>query len=656
MESSSVEDRIFEAREDFAATVVEPIARPESRGSTLAEEVGSTGLDGNVGTAATSEEKKEDDCDRCKDIQEETESSETRLVNRELSNDCSTREDQSELLDMGLKLGKQKQEESNESEDSSSTVQCADKQEENEVTEFVTSSPVCRKRPATDFLPIDAEIKRIGMEVTEDETAQVRSEVRRISPVLVSLRERTLGEISLSSNSCLFDDEANGRCISRSGRILDDSFTGVCRLNNSLGLENSVEADQDSLATTDTSESEHRVDGTTSVKEECTESEEKKTMEDPFIDEDSCYSLPRDSPGRDLNSCQQPKQCEEPIESSPYNDASSNVQDVCAYASRSCERSAKPIEGASFPNLIVLLERIDADSPTLKEKKRTIVKKNPKSPVCEEAKEPEDSSKDSCSMQRCVLEGEDELLDSSVVQSPKIDHDMPCSPSSIAVKQCKVIVERMSLPQTVDVTEQKFPEKEETKVVVKELGEDEEMVFASALSAGEENPRPVNNLDSSEATPGSPEETLEPATEVPEVVDTETETETGSDSSEVSSMNARLRGCDDDTVSDQISCPESESMCCVDINPEIITRLESERPEAFTEDSAESLALATGARDEVRSDGSDSGLGSEIPGESGPAPAPESDSETSFLDRIPDDILSDKEKGISSFLFYVANV
>nr|XP_034175427.1 uncharacterized protein LOC117602050 isoform X1 [Osmia lignaria]XP_034175428.1 uncharacterized protein LOC117602050 isoform X1 [Osmia lignaria] len=646
MESSSVEDRVFEAQKGFAASVVEPVARPESRASTLTEEVESTGLDANVGTAATSEEKKEEDCDRCKNSQEKVESSETRLVNHEVSGDCSTEEDQSKLLDMGLKLGKQKKEagESNESEDSSSTVQCPDEQGENEVPEFVTSSPVCRKRPATDFLPINAEIKRIGMEVTENETTQVRSDVRRISPVLVSLRERTLGEISLSSSSCLFDDDTNGRCISRSSRILDDSFTGVCRLNDSLSLENSVQVNDDPVTTADSSKSEHRVDGTASEKDKCTESKEKKTLENPFIDEDSCYSLPRDSPGRDLNSCQQPKQCEEPIESSPYNGASS------------CERSANPIDGSSFPNLIVLLERMDAHSPMLKEQKRTIVKKKPKSTTCKdvdsaEAKtEPEDSSKDSCSMQRRVLERGDQLLDSSEVHSPNIVRDMPCSPSINGMKQCKVILEKLILSHPVDMTEQKFcPETEETKakVVVKELGEDEEMVFASALSAGKENPRPVNNLDSSEATPSSPEETLEPATEVPEVVDTETETETGSDSSEVSSMNARLRGCDDDTVSDQISCPESESMCCVDIGPEIITRLESERPEAFTEDSAESLALATGARDEVRSDGSDSGLGSEIPGESGPAPAPESDSETSFLDRIPDDILSDKEKVVN---------
>lgn len=93
-------------------------------------------------------------------------------------------------------------------------------------------------------------------------------------------------------------------------------------------------------------------------------------------------------------------------------------------------------------------------------------------------------------------------------------------------------------------------------------------------------------------------------------------------------------------------CDNNEQLTCnEDVTSAILTRLEAVQPEAFTEDSAESMTLTTGAVDEVRSDGSDSGLGSELPGDQGPAPAQESDSETSFLDRIPDDILTDKEKG-----------
>ncbi|XP_015191242.1 PREDICTED: uncharacterized protein LOC107074379 isoform X3 [Polistes dominula] len=187
-------------------------------------------------------------------------------------------------------------------------------------------------------------------------------------------------------------------------------------------------------------------------------------------------------------------------------------------------------------------------------------------------------------------------------------------------------------------------------VVIKKIEKEIEIVVvasSSSSSLSNEDDR-LRNLDSSDldssetATPGSPGETLEANTDIQEAIDTETETETGSDSSELpSSMSTR------EDITDATNCPENENLCCDEIASEIITRLEPEKPEPFTEDSAESLALTTGARDEVRSDGSDSGLGSEIPGDPGPAPAPESDSETSFLDRIPDDILSDKEKAVN---------
>ncbi|XP_043495758.1 uncharacterized protein LOC122519971 isoform X2 [Polistes fuscatus] len=196
-------------------------------------------------------------------------------------------------------------------------------------------------------------------------------------------------------------------------------------------------------------------------------------------------------------------------------------------------------------------------------------------------------------------------------------------------------------------------------VVIKKIENEVEIVLvasssSSSLSNEDDRLRTLDSpdLDSSEtATPGSPGEALEASTDIQEAIDTETETETGSDSSELpSSMSTvRIRGtsCEREDITDAANCPENENLCCDEIASEIITRLEPEKPEPFTEDSAESLALTTGARDEVRSDGSDSGLGSEIPGDPGPAPAPESDSETSFLDRIPDDILSDKEKAVN---------
>ncbi|XP_014598024.1 PREDICTED: uncharacterized protein LOC106783739 isoform X2 [Polistes canadensis] len=193
-------------------------------------------------------------------------------------------------------------------------------------------------------------------------------------------------------------------------------------------------------------------------------------------------------------------------------------------------------------------------------------------------------------------------------------------------------------------------------VVIKKIENEVEIVLVASSSLSNEDDRlrilDSSDLDSSEtATPGSPGEALEASTDIQEAIDTETETETGSDSSELpSSMSTvRIRGtsCEREDITDAANCQENENLCCDEIASEIITRLEPEKPEPFTEDSAESLALTTGARDEVRSDGSDSGLGSEIPGDPGPAPAPESDSETSFLDRIPDDILSDKEKAVN---------
>ncbi|XP_076393313.1 AXIN1 up-regulated 1 isoform X2 [Megachile rotundata] len=642
MESSSAEDRLLEAKED--STSVES----SSPGPSAPIEKSVEPEDVDI------PEKEPNACHGPKDSQGFV-NIESRETSIEVSNP-PVPEDQS---NMGLKMGKQ----SNQSEGSVAVSESAetsvnpDKQDNEEASEFVTSSPICRKRPANDFLPINAEIKRIEMEVPENEANQVRSDVRRISPVLVSLRERTLGEISLSSDSCLFDDDANGRCVSRNSSILEDLLTGAYKLNSSTNstlnnsqngsptLDSCAQTGSDNPASTvgGCSDSEPRINGVTSQGGERTE--------DPFIDEDSCYSLPRDSPGRDLNSCQQPKQCEEPIEPCSCNDASSSAHDGCPYVPRSPKMPTKLLDYSPFPYLTVTIERLDSLTER-KDKKRTIVKKKPKSAACDdggtEATDSKSTSKESSLVQRCVRE-KDQPQEEHQVDSPSVEPfcEKLCSPNINAMKQCRVIVERVNSPKPVRTAVQKHcPDKGELspKVVVKRLAEDEEMVFTSTLS--DESLLPVNTSNSSE-TADSSDQTLEPSTDVPEAVDTETETETGSDSSEVTSVNARLRGCDDDTVSDQISCPESESMCCVDINPEIITRLEPERPEAFTEDSAESLALAAGARDEVRSDGSDSGLGSEIPGESGPAPAPESDSETSFLDRIPDDILSDKEKVVN---------
>ncbi|XP_053982448.1 uncharacterized protein LOC128878345 [Hylaeus volcanicus] len=884
----------------------------------------------------------------------------------------------------------------------------------------VSSTPVSRKRPASDFLPINAEIKRIGVEIPENEANQLRSDVRRISPVLVSLRERTLGEISLSSDSCIFDDDSSGRCISRNSRIFDGT-PSPCRITTNGSLDGCVRISHDPVAPD--SEAAHCERATSAG--DAVGCRRNFEYSDAYIDEDSCCSLLRDSPDREHPPCQE-KQCEEPVEACACDDSESaddacmtgknskqspervespsgltpdrkdkksssakkkqkkNVADDARGAdtttdseepTESCfvQRCAQegtnvqeteledhskkqvgspvatrsttlPVEEHTVKDCKVMLERVASPCPANTTPMKVLEDEGTcATPVAkllgvdEEVvrafsststgnlpldnldyqsrledstlSELEPPPKESCSIQRCAtnvqkteledhsskqeeppvtstpktpsleeqssnatklctvmltrisptpvrtvpdmsvkdehplpasttvaknLENDEEdfpatssLPPTNTPQSdsvdpldtsgtpektePSTDHDptksllvQRCanenvqmtdpqdhsekrvdrpntpvdvhSPSSCAVKECTVMLARvtsptpvktvsendvsddvvsraviknleedgkvflssaspsteslpsnsldsskvpLSTPEDTEPSDQKDPPtetgfvkrcthdvektesedhlkkqsvspmvtrskvlpdeaqqsssgpvkeckvilarvspkpvktvveklvKDETasRAVIKSLGENEEVVFTSS-SPSTENAPPLNNPVSSEAIPGSPE-LLEPSAEVPEAVDTETETETGSDSSEVSGTNARLRGCDDDAVSDQISCPESESMCCIDIHPEIITRLEAERPEAFTEDSAESLALATGARDEVRSDGSDSGMGSEIPGDPGPAPAPESDSETSFLDRIPDDILSDKEKVVN---------
>lgn len=700
MESPSAPDCLIEAQEDST-----------SAGSAETIDASSLTVSSSVSSPTTS---RNESTERDNDVDNQEfasiESCETSVVvsdasnePSEASNDSSPGEGQLDISDMGLKLGKDKKQLRNTEDDvevklnvsveerdcptptptptpMSPLVQCTEKETESDFKVldnndggFVASSPLCRKRPASDFLPINAEIKRIDVEIPENDLNQVRSDVRRISPVLVSLRERTLGEISLSSDSCLFDDGVNSRCVSRNNRIIDDLLTSACRLSTTV-VDGSFQTDHDPEGAT-CSESEHRIicREATSPEGECTNgsveealAEPSKNLEYPgsFIDEDSCCSLSRESPERNFSKCQEPKQCEKPIEECSCNDTMP-TNDACATP----VAVNNQMKQNSLPHLIVKMEHVDLSqylSPERKNAKYVVVsskKKQKKNTGCND----DDSnvairtdSKDTLKEVCCIVERykknvqktesqdhKEKLMDSPIVSNLK-QTKLTKSSSVGVLKECKVVLQRITLPTTVrTTTSMEKSENEETgpRSVMEKLENDEKIVFPSSLSSAE-NLQSLNNLDSSETTLGSPE-MLERTADVPETIDTETETETGSDSSEISAMTSvPLRGCEeDDAASDQISCQESESMCCVDINPEIISRLEPERPEAFTEDSAESLALAAGARDEVRSDGSDSGLGSEIPGDSGPAPVPESDSETSFLDRIPDDILSDKEKG-----------
>ncbi|XP_058792965.1 uncharacterized protein LOC131665232 isoform X2 [Phymastichus coffea] len=190
-----------------------------------------------------------------------------------------------------------------------------------------------------------------------------------------------------------------------------------------------------------------------------------------------------------------------------------------------------------------------------------------------------------------------------------------------------VVLERCSLPSPTSPSRQAGATS--SKVLVEKLRIGDEIEFSSPVQPGRaacrvSSPPPVFGAD----------------------VEENELMETGSDSSSevLASMAAAAAG-----VASHVGCEDGLAQA-------IMTRLEQDPPEAFTEDSAESLALAQGSRDEVRSDGSDSGLGSEMPGDHcASAPQHESDSETSFLDRIPDDILSDKDK-LSELDGFVDNV
>ncbi|XP_076764230.1 AXIN1 up-regulated 1 [Xylocopa sonorina] len=658
MELPLAQDRLVEAQGSSTSI--------ESSGTVTA----STASPRTTTRIASAEADKGNNADLASNSKEEHDVARQTIDNEDLVG-VESREGQADSIEMGLKLGRTTKEEENELTETrtdvpvesteegstetpaSTSVQCVEKQTEDLKVivggGFVASSPICRKRPASDFLPIDAEIKRIGVETPENETNQVR----RISPVLVSLRERTLGEISLSSSSCLFDDNANDRRVTRSNRTPDNSSSG-CRVTMNGGLEGSSEINQGSV------ERRVRVEATLPDAKDADGDVERATWvrKLEYEDEDSCCSLSRESPERNLGKCKEPKQCEEPV-------------DVCSDARKPASESVIQMsKNPSLWNTTVQLDRMDTSSWERKDKKRPCVTPKKKQKKNGTSEAGGSGTQESCFVQRCTYETrstektdtEDHAVTSQVdssISRPETAIAKPQSPSIHNLKECKVVLQRVTSPKmgrtTVQTVQKSKKEETAPRAVIEKLGVDEEVVFHSPLPSTD-SLQPLNNVDSSEATPSSPE-TLEPAADAPEGIDTETETETGSDSSEISSMtNVRIRGCEDDAVSDQISCPESESMCCVDINPEIVSRLEPERPEAFTEDSAESLALATGARDEVRSDGSDSGLGSEIPSDTGPAPVPESDSETSFLDRIPDDILSDKEKTVNQLDTFVPNV
>lgn len=511
------------------------------------------------------------------------------------------------------------------------------------------SPDVSRKRPA-DFLPIGAEIKRIGIEISEEHATQLRNDVRRLSPVLVSLRERTLGEVSLTSESCLFGDELDGRITPRCNDVPAGSFVA-----NDSKIQN--------------------VDQNRGKQDEKEEKEViGRTGAGPFECTSSILGNVEDT----LNCASRKMDCDNEGEITTLGvDATSSIfsrSDTLAGTTESrqddvgdtnagcdpCTPTKKCViettnSSASSPtcrNLSIVLNRIEDE---VLDKKSALM--NTSENIWDYVVE--ESSPFSGERRDFVEEERDAFAETAKIPKKQQNLSPVTRSKKYELTKCKVVLERIGeiteLPSQSQTAEESGISREIGKedesapvAVIGKLEEDEEVILASSA----EDNRVFNELDSSEMMPSSPEETPEISVDVAEGVDTETETETGSDSSEVSpitSIHHELR--DVDMAPDQLPCSEGVALCCVEAMAPIMTRLEADRPEAYTEDSAESLALATGARDEVRSDGSDSGLGNEIPGDPGPAPAPESDSETSFLDRLPDDILSDKEKGKKRSLF-----
>lgn len=502
---------------------------------------------------------------------------------------------------------------------------------ENELSKFKefqgdslrSSLPISRKRPATDFLPISGEIKKIGVEISEEEAQQLKNEVRRLSPIHVSLRERTLGEISLISEPRVFVDD-NVKFMKNDD---DDDDTELSSFN--LEEENlKINEIRNELIN---SRSENLVDN--SRVENCVVTE--GSVDKKFLSEENS-SASRSA--TDLN------ECGSFVESVPTTSSTENSK--------------------GLRELVLVLSRVDAIDHSLG-------KNNNNNNNNSNNNNSEKVSVETKNLDKSKNNDDEEVEEEKETSEPEVDSSRTLTSEGMGlmIERCISYVQEQASSKNEMFLVEKLEKNEELSVgdritsrkmsqvwegnkelgvsgVIEKIEVDEEIIFSNSSLGIDE----IQTEDVGENPLGL--ESIGLTSQIQEAVDTEeTETETGSDSSEVtSSMTAVQFGVDHHVISNQISCSENDTLICDDIAPDIMTRLEPERPEAFTEDSAESLALAAGSRDEVRSDGSDSGLGSEIPGDSGPAPAPESDSETSFLDRIPDEILSDKDKSELYFL------
>ncbi|XP_012281301.1 uncharacterized protein LOC105700216 [Orussus abietinus] len=550
------------------------------------------------------------------------------------------------------------------------------------VARSASGGPSPRKRPASDFLPISPEIKKIGIEVSEERAKQLMNDVRRLSPVLVGLRERTLGEISLTPESRIFEERSIDRTNEKpSENSVDDSGrTGKIETEVEKETSNAEEnpGRSSSSSSGDVAES-------PKSPVSCSKVDDSRPVDSRSgrrkLEKQNLGQTPVKEPRRSRSSSLSDTRRLREKNSTSAGDLDMRLKTESLPHDRptgvkrpgKVEASPKDSNVVAMKELVVVLSRVNVAGDATRSSTSPDAKVAGKS---EGAPGADLKSGANCQSESRSRETEVEVTPDRGKERRDSLRSADESPSA---RRSKIVVERLGeneelaleadLGNNRRVIHRLENDHEETvdsaastsaapKAVVEDANATPGAVLApptspstspststsGSASMSSEPAEDSRVFDPAQGGPGSPEELNEvsDSCEPQEFVDTETETETGSDSSEVASI-ARM-DCDE-VIADTITCPESDRLSCDDLSGEMITRLEPERPEAFTEDSAESLALAAGARDEVRSDGSDSGLGSEMPGDSGPAPAPESDSETSFLDRIPDDILTDKEKG-----------
>lgn len=414
-----------------------------------------------------------------------------------------------------------------------------------------------------DFLPMKTEIKKMGVEISDEKAEQLKNDIRRLSPEVVSLRERTLGEISLTP---------------------DSSFYEIGESDHHPTIEKNIEESPGSKS-----------------------SDENSSQDNDKTDREAVVRLFR-------------------VEISASNKSaswwsSSSISDTG-------EGRFKSEESVEFDSKVV-----NGDELVM-------------------AIQDQSSSASNGVISDSVGENESTLVVDDVRTEPKITDS-----STKEVKSGDI----NNVENSKNIGTNFLPTTSTTsRAVIQKLADDEEIVFTGAnvshiqLQSSSSSASPtMNGLGFVVVYPetsdvcNSREITDDPLRDI--------ETETDSDcSSETTSIQAPANpDCIESlqTSDDQLQDVSTDMIIACD-------RIEPEGPQTFTEDSAESLALAAGSRDEVRSDGSDSGLGGEIPGDPGPTPAPESDSETSFLDRIPDEILSDKDKGIfnqfANIFFFIA--